>query len=65
MAEAPTPVEVFCCYAHEDESWLRKLEIHLSLLKRQGLISLWHDRLISPGTNWAQDIDRHLATASY
>jgi hypothetical protein len=30
----------------EDEVWLRKLETHLSLLKRQGLISLWHDRLI-------------------
>jgi hypothetical protein len=35
-----TPVEVFCSYAHEDEVWLRELEIHLSQLKRQGLISL-------------------------
>jgi tetratricopeptide (TPR) repeat protein len=64
MAEASTPVEVFCCYSHADEPWLRKLEIHLGLLKRQGLVSFWHDRLIPPSTNWAQAIDQHLETAS-
>ena len=36
MAKASTPVEIFCCYAHADESWLRKLETHLSLLKQAG-----------------------------
>ncbi|HEU5378351.1 MAG TPA: TIR domain-containing protein, partial [Ktedonobacteraceae bacterium] len=64
MDEGQTPVEIFCSYAHEDEMWLRKLETHLSLLKRQGLISLWHDRLIAPGTDWANTIDTHLETAS-
>ena len=64
MAEGLTPIEIFCCYAHEDEMWLRKLETHLSLLKRQKIISLWHDRLILPGTDWAKAIDTHLETAS-
>jgi tetratricopeptide (TPR) repeat protein len=64
MVETSTPIEIFCSYAHEDESWLRKLETHLSLLKRQGLISLWYDRLIVPGTDWAHTIDMHLETAS-
>src|SRR6266566_870517 len=64
MSAALRPVEVFCSYVHEDEDWLRKLETHLSLLKRQGLLSLWHDRLISPGTNWAQAIDTRLERAS-
>ena len=64
MAEEFTPIEIFCCYAREDETWLRKLETHLSLLKRQGLISLWHDRLILPGADWAKTIDTHLETAS-
>ncbi|HEY6542300.1 MAG TPA: FxSxx-COOH system tetratricopeptide repeat protein, partial [Ktedonobacteraceae bacterium] len=64
MAEALTPIEVFCCYSHADEKWLRRLEIHLSLLQRQGLISLWHDRLIAPGAEWARTIDTHLETAS-
>lgn len=64
MAEASAPLEVFCCYSHEDEAWLRKLEIHLSLLRRQGLISLWHDRLIRPGADWSKSIETHLETAS-
>jgi hypothetical protein len=57
MSERSTDVVVFCSYAHEDEMWLRKLETHLSLLQRQGLISLWYDRLIVPGTDWAKAID--------
>ncbi len=64
MAEASAAVEVLCCYSHEDETWLQKLETHLSLLRRQGLISLWHDRLITPGTDWTKTIDAHLKTAS-
>ena len=64
MAEGSTSVEIFCCYAREDETWLRKLETHLSLLKRQNLITLWYDRFIAPGTNWAKAIDTHLETAS-
>ena len=58
------PVEIFCSYAHQDEPHLRKLETHLSGIKRQGLISIWHDRQITPGTNWAQALDTHLETAS-
>ena len=61
---APTAVEIFCSYAHEDKVWRQKLETHLSLLRRQGLVSLWHDRLIPPGTDWTRAIDSHLETAS-
>ena len=64
MAEGFAPIEIFCCYAREDETWLRKLETHLSLIKQQGLISLWYDRLVLPGANWAKTIDTHLETAS-
>src|SRR5438874_2667865 len=64
MVETSTRIEIFCSYAHEDETWLRKLETHLSLLKRQGLVSLWHDRHIAPGTDWAKTIDIRLETAS-
>ena len=64
MGAAPTAVEVFCSYAHEDEAWRQKLETHLSLLRRQGLVSLWHDRLITAGTDRAHAIDTHLETAS-
>ena len=64
MSEIPRTVEVFCSYAHEDEEWLHKLENHLSQLQRQGMLSLWHDQLISAGTEWPQAITSHLETAS-
>jgi hypothetical protein len=64
MFDALAPIEVFCSYAPEDETWLRKLETHLSLLKRQGLIATWHNRLIHPGTNWEQETNSHLNSAS-
>src|SRR5947199_141348 len=63
MVATSSPIEIFCSYAHEDESWLLKLETHLSLLKRQGLISLWHDRLIASGIRRALE-DLSLLTAS-
>src|SRR5438309_1086160 len=57
------PIEVFCSYVHGDESLFRKLEIHLSGLKRQGLISTWQKHLILPGAKRAQEIDAQLNTA--
>jgi TIR domain len=64
MSDVLTPIEVFCSYAHEDESHLWRLKVHLNVLERQGLISTWHDRQISVGTDWAQAIDTHLENAS-
>jgi hypothetical protein len=37
---------------------------HLANLKRQQLITAWHDRKISAGNEWAGEIDQHLNTAS-
>src|SRR5713226_5126476 len=64
MITPQNSIKVFLSYAHEDEPLLRKLETHLSLLKRQGLISTWYDRQIVPGTNWAATIDEQLEQAS-
>src|SRR5258706_1809452 len=56
-------IEVFCCYAHKDAPLLADLKAHLTLLQRQGLIALWTDTNISPGSNWEQEIEKHLNTA--
>lgn len=58
------PITLFYSYAHEDELLRNKLEKHLSLLRRQGLISESHDRQIQAGDEWARDIDQHLEMAS-
>src|SRR6266496_1769624 len=64
MPDSYAPMEVFCSYAAEDERWLRRLETHLSLLRRQGLISTWYDHQIVPGTDWTRSIDKHMEQAS-
>jgi TIR domain len=56
-------IEVFYSYAHEDERLRNKLEKQLSLLKRQGFIKEWHDRKISAGKEWADEISTYLNTA--
>jgi hypothetical protein len=57
------PIEVFVAYAHEDEALLTKLENHLRSLYRKGLITIWSDRQILPGTEWKQEIDVRLKRA--
>lgn len=57
------PIEVFLSYSHRDERLRVKLENHLKILERQGLISGWHDRRITAGSEWAGKIDEHLNTA--
>lgn len=56
-------VEVFFSYSHRDEKLRDKLALHLSMLQREGVISAWHDRKISAGTEWAKAIDDNLNAA--
>lgn len=37
-------------YSHTDEALRDRLEKHLAMLKREGVIEAWHDRRIVPGT---------------
>lgn len=57
------PVKIFFCYSHLDEDFLDKLKTQLSPLQWQGLIDEWHDRDISAGTEWEEEIKEHLNTA--
>lgn len=56
-------IEIFFCYAREDEKLRVELEKQLNILKRQGFINIWHDREISAGTEWEREIELHLNTA--
>jgi len=59
----PEPAELFYSYSHRDEDLRDELEKHLTLLQRRGLIRNWHDRRISPGSDWKGIIDRNLTSA--
>lgn len=54
---------VFFSYTHVDESLRDQLEIHLSLMKREGLITAWHDRRIVAGSDLDDSIDEQLKRA--
>jgi hypothetical protein len=53
---------VFFSYSHADEALRDQLEKQLSLLKRQGIIDVWHDRRIGAGQDFAKAIDQHVET---
>lgn len=57
-------VELFFSYCHKDEDFRNELEVHLALLKRQGIISTWHDRRIVAGSEIDSHISSHLESAS-
>ena len=59
----PDAVELFYSYSHRDEELREQLENHLTILKRQGVITDWHDRKISAGREWEGEIHEHLNTA--
>ena len=55
---------LFFSYSHKDEELRNELEIHLSMLKRQGLIRAWHDRRIGAGKDIHSNISTELEEAN-
>jgi len=54
---------VFMSYSHKDEKLRDELEVHLSMLKRQGVIDVWHDRRMMPGDHIDEAIKAELEKA--
>jgi hypothetical protein len=54
---------LFFSYSHKDEALRDKLEVHLAMLKRQGVIETWHDRRIAAGDEFAGRIGEELERA--
>lgn len=56
-------ITVFVSYSHSDEVLAENLMVHLSNLRRQGVIAAWHDRQIEAGAEWAKEVDSYLDDA--
>jgi hypothetical protein len=56
-------LQVFISYSRKDEPLKEELEVHLSPLRRQGLIQPWQDRTIEAGTEWDAQIKAAMETA--
>lgn len=63
MSRLVPPLRVFLSYSHKDEELCERFVVHLSQLKRDGLIEPWHDRRITAGAEWAGAIDDQLNAA--
>jgi len=55
--------KLFFSYSHRDEELRNELETHMALLNRQGVISSWHDRRISAGSDFDKTISSELETS--
>lgn len=56
-------LKLFFSYSRKDEELRDELANHLSTLKREGVISSWHDRMILAGEDWDRQINDNLNTA--
>lgn len=56
-------INLFFSYSHADEVLRNELDKHLSILKRQGDISAWHDRRINAGGEVHVEISNYLKNA--
>jgi len=56
-------ISVFISYAHADEKLKERFLVHLDALKREGLIGVWHDRMLGPGEHLDTEIEAKLAAA--
>lgn len=56
-------IKLFFSYSHKDEQLRDELEIHLAMLKRQKVLSAWHDRRIGAGADIDSTVSQHLEEA--
>lgn len=55
---------IFISYSHPDETLKSELIEHLSALKREGLVDVWHDRKLQPGEILDEAIEAQLSRSS-
>jgi hypothetical protein len=56
-------IRVFVSYSHADEALRDQLEVQLAMLRRQGLIQVWHDRRLVAGDRLDWTISEELDQA--
>ncbi len=61
MSEVRT--QLFISYSRVDESWLKRLQVHLRPVERDAAIEIWDDTRVQPGKLWREELRAALAKA--
>ena len=56
-------INIFCSYAQADQTVQKRLGIHMSQLKRNGLIEEWSEQQVLAGADRVQEIDHAIRSA--
>lgn len=59
----PRMARAFVSYTHADEALKDQFLLHLAPLRREGLIEVFHDRMLRPGDHLDETIQRELASS--
>ena len=59
----PIPKKLFISYSSKNSAYMNRFKTHLNPLKKEGLISIWVDRMITNGTEWDAAIQTELETS--
>ncbi len=51
-----TRTKVFISYSHKDAKYLQRLQTHFAHYERMGLVDVWDDTKLPPGTLWQEEI---------
>jgi hypothetical protein len=57
------PLRLFIVYSRKDAEFLPELLDHLSPLEHQGIVDIWYDSNMEPGSGWRKEIEEHLTSA--
>ena len=49
--------QIFICYSHKDEDWLRRVEVAIKSMQFEGLeLSIWNDKHLRTSSKWQEEI---------
>jgi hypothetical protein len=61
--KVPATKPVFISYSHKDVEWLGKVKMFLRPLEDRGLLRIWDDTNLRPGSQWLDEIKFSLESA--